>query len=203
MTRTKRLQTWVGAGDNMKNITYYEKLILKAPRGLIVRHTSITPTLLVLLCLLLLLPFNKSSSSSKPVWDVARKDDWRGISFPSFSIIILHFFKSHTYTYLFDLFDFFSFRFFSFLFFSFLFFSFLFFLFVLINCFVVKSEETWALNSQILNSIVDLPWTTLGLTAVYSYPFYFILTLFTLPSWPLTTLPFALLSLLFRSSFSH
>ena len=62
LTRTKRLQTWVGAGDNMKNIAYHEKLILKAPRGLIVRHTSIKPTLLVplcLLCLLLLLPFNE------------------------------------------------------------------------------------------------------------------------------------------------
>ena len=39
LTRTKRLQTWVGAGDNMKNIAYHEKLILKAPRGLIVRPT--------------------------------------------------------------------------------------------------------------------------------------------------------------------
>ena len=54
LTGTKRLQTWVGAGDNMKNIAYHEKLI----RGLIVRPTSIKPTLLVSLCLLLLLPFN-------------------------------------------------------------------------------------------------------------------------------------------------
>ena len=58
LTRTKRLQTWVGAGDNMKNIAYHEKLILKGPGGLIVRPTSIKPTLLVLLRLLLLLPFN-------------------------------------------------------------------------------------------------------------------------------------------------
>ena len=81
--------------------------------------------------------------------------------------------------------------------------GFLFFSFVSIDCFVVKSEEICSLNSQILNSIVDLPWTTLGPTAVYPYPFFFILTLFTLPSWPLATTPFALLSLLFRSSFSH
>ena len=59
LTPTKRLQTWVGAGDNMKNIAYHEKLILKGPKGLIVRPTSIKPTLLVLLCLPLLLPFNK------------------------------------------------------------------------------------------------------------------------------------------------
>ena len=78
--------------------------------------------------------------SSKPVWDVARRGDSWGISFPSFTNLIFIIIFLYLISFLFFSFLFFSFLFFSFLFFSFLFFSFLFFLFVSINCFVVKTE---------------------------------------------------------------
>ena len=63
-----------------------------------------------------------------------------------------------------------SFLFFSFLFFSFLFFSSLFFLFISINCFVVESEKICVALDEFGCSFDHRfqPWTTLGLTAVYS-----------------------------------
>ena len=68
--------------------------------------------------------------SSKPVWDVARRGDSWGISFPSFTNLIFIIIFLYLISFLFFSFLFFSFLFFSFLFFSFLFFSFLFFSFL-------------------------------------------------------------------------
>ena len=68
------------------------KVDIEAPSKLIVRPTLIKPTAPCSFYLLLLPLFRRQRiPSCNPVWDVAREDDCRGISFPSFSIIILHF----------------------------------------------------------------------------------------------------------------
>ena len=111
-----------GVGDNMKNIAYHEKLILKAPTGLIVRPTSTKPTFLIPLCLLLLLPFNEFYPPSQ-TYGTSHAEMIPRYFFSLFFYHHFALFKSHIHI---SVFDFFSFLFFSFLFFSVLFCSVLF-----------------------------------------------------------------------------
>ena len=74
------------------------KVDIEGPRGFMVRPTLIKPTAPCSFYLLLLLPFRRQRiPSCKPVWDVARKDAWRSISFLLFLPLFCIFQISYIY----------------------------------------------------------------------------------------------------------
>ena len=133
------------------------KVDIEGPRGLTVRLTSIKPTLLPPLA-----PPIQRILSSKPVWDVACRDDSWGNSFPSFSSIILYFI---IIIFIFSVFDFFSFLLFR----------------VLINCFVVKYEEICGLDefgcSFEHRFAINHPWSYCGIILLTFFPSHSLSTL--------------------------
>ena len=136
LTHTKRLQTWVGAGDNMKNIAYARKVDIEAPRKLIVRPTSNQTNSSLFLLPPSAPPIPQATDSLLQASLGRCTQRWLSRYF--FSFFFYHHFAFlnliHIFLYLIYLI---SFLFFSFLFFSFLFISFLFISFYLFRLIVL------------------------------------------------------------------